>query len=39
MHGPGTDRPEPLVQIDGHGHWVAALDAVIPASGLSGRVR
>jgi hypothetical protein len=32
MHGPGTSRPEPLVQIDGHGHWVAALDAVVPAS-------
>ena len=32
MHGPGRNQPEPLVQIDGHGQWVAALDAVAPPS-------
>ena len=32
MHGPGRNQAEPLVQIDGHGQWVAALDAVAPPS-------
>ncbi len=32
MHGPDQDQPEPLVQIDGHGQWVAALDATPPPS-------
>jgi hypothetical protein len=32
MHGPGRSQAEPLVQIDGHGQWVAALDAVAPPS-------
>lgn len=32
MHGPGRNQAEPLVQIDGHGQWVAALDAVVPPS-------
>ena len=32
MHGPGRSQAEPLIQIDGHGQWIAALDEVAPPS-------
>jgi hypothetical protein len=32
LHGPGRELPEPLVQIDGHGSWVAPLGVPVPPS-------
>ena len=30
MHGPDSVTAIPLLQLDGHGRWLAPLDAALP---------